>query len=128
MPGRKKTKTNKNRFEKHLSITDRCFYIQKGAFKMRYGYDLKNPMDREMYLKMRQREFERANNKDLTLQQAYTEYLKDNQKEMEYFKWRDRQEQEIKKEQQKQKEDFIKEVEEETETAINDIIKSLKFN
>lgn len=45
---------------------------------MRYGYDLKNPMDREMYLKMRQREFERVNNKDLTLQQSYTEYLKDN--------------------------------------------------
>ena len=85
MPGRKKTKTNKNRFEKHLSITDRCFYIQKGAFKMRYGYDLKNPMDREIYLKMRQREFERANNKDLTLQEAYTQYLKDNQIERDYF-------------------------------------------
>ena len=95
---------------------------------MRYGYDLKNPMDREMYLKMRQREFERANNKDLTLQQAYTEYLKDNQKETEYFVWRDRQEQEIKKEQEKQKDDFIKEVEEETEKAVNEILKSLKFD
>ena len=69
---------------------------------MRYGYDLKNPMDREMYLKMRQREFERVNNKDLTLSQAYTEYLKDNKKEMEYFLWRDRQEQELKKEREKQ--------------------------
>ena len=45
---------------------------------MRYGYDLKNPMDREMYLEMRKREFERVNNKDLTLSQAYAEYLKDN--------------------------------------------------
>ena len=95
---------------------------------MRYGYDLKKPMDREMYLKMRQREFERANNKDLTLQQAYTEYLKDNQKEMEYFLWRDRQEQEMKKEQEKQKDDFIKEVEEETEKAVNEILKLLKFD
>lgn len=103
-------------------------YLQKGAFEMRYGYDLKNPMDREMYLKIRQREFERANNKDLTLQQAYTEYLKDYQKEMEYFVWRDRQEQEMEKAQEKQKDDFIKEVKEETETAINDIIKSLKFD
>ena len=47
---------------------------------------------------------------------------------MEYLLWRDRQEQEMKKEQEKQKDDFIKEVEEETETAINDILKSLKIN
>lgn len=47
---------------------------------------------------------------------------------MEYFVWRDRQEQEMKKAQEKQKDDFIKEVKEETETAINDIIKSLKFD
>lgn len=47
---------------------------------------------------------------------------------MEYFLWRDRQEQEMEKAQEKQKDDFIKEVKEETETAINDIIKSLKFD
>lgn len=34
----------------------------------------------------------------------------------------------MKKAQEKQKDDFIKEVKEETETAINDIIKSLKFD
>ena len=34
----------------------------------------------------------------------------------------------MKKKREKQKEDFIKEVEEETEKAIDDILKSLKFN
>lgn len=34
---------------------------------MRYGYDLKNPRDREMYLKKRKREIERVNNKELNL-------------------------------------------------------------
>lgn len=47
---------------------------------------------------------------------------------MEYFKYKDSQEQEMEKAQEKQKDDFIKEVKEETETAINDIIKLLKFD
>lgn len=34
----------------------------------------------------------------------------------------------MKKEQEKQKDDFIKEVEEETEKAVNEILKSLKFD
>jgi hypothetical protein len=44
---------------------------------MRYGYDLNDPLDRKMYLYKKQKEFERVNNKDLTLSQAYTEYLKE---------------------------------------------------
>lgn len=124
MPGRKKTKTNKNRFEKHLLIMDRCFYIQKGAFKMRYGYDLKNPMDREMYLEMRKREFERVNNKDLTLSQAYAEYLKDNKKEMDYFRFRDKMEQEQEKEMEKQLEEQIeKQLPEFIEKTLADLLK-----
>lgn len=91
---------------------------------MRYGYDLNDPLDRKMYLYKKQKEFERVNNKDLTLSQAYTEYLKESQLEMEYFKLREQQEQEF----EKTKENFLKEVEEETEKAVNDILKSLNFN
>ena len=43
---------------------------------------------------------------------------------MEYFLWRDRQEREL----EQMKTEFIKEVEEETETAVYDILKSLKFD
>ena len=61
---------------------------------MRYGYDLRDTRDREMYLKMKKREFERVNNKDLNLQQAYTEYLKDSFMERDYFIQREKEEQE----------------------------------
>jgi hypothetical protein len=39
----------------------------KGAKTMRYGYDLRDTRDREMYLKMKKRELERVNNKELNL-------------------------------------------------------------
>ncbi len=93
---------------------------------MRYGYDLKNPMDREMYLKMKQREFERVNNKDLTLQQAYTEYLKDSFKERDYFILRDKMEQEQEKEMEKQLEEQIeKQLPEFIEKTLADLLKGL---
>lgn len=91
---------------------------------MRYGYDLKNPMDREMYLEMRKREFERVNNIDLTLSQAYAEYLKDNKKEMEYFKFRDKMEKEQEKEIEKQIEEQIeKQLPDFIEKTIADLLK-----
>ena len=37
---------------------------------MRYGYDINNPIEREMLLNRFERNFKRANNKDLTLQEG----------------------------------------------------------
>lgn len=91
---------------------------------MRYGYDLTNPKEMEMYVQKKQREYQRAFNPNLTIQEKYIEFIKEQQAEFDYFQERDRQEREL----EQMKTDFIKEVEEETETAINDIIKSLKFD
>lgn len=60
----------------------------------------------------------------MTIQEKYIEIIKERQKEFKYFQEQDRQE----KEMEQMKTEFIKEVEEETETAINDILKSLKIN
>ena len=79
-------------------------------------------MDRKMYLEMKKREFERVNNKDMTLSQAYTEYLKDNQKEMEYFRLRD----EIEKAQAAEAEKEIeKQIEERLPQFLDDVLKDL---
>ena len=94
---------------------------------MRYGYDLKNPMDREMYLKMRQREFERVNNKDLTLQEAYTQYLKDSQIERDYFIQRDKMEAAAAAEAEKIIEQEIeKKLQPLLESSLNEILKGLQ--
>jgi hypothetical protein len=60
----------------------------------------------------------------LTPQEKYIEYIKEQQKEFEYFQERDRQEKEL----EQMKTDFIKEVEEETETAVYDLLNLLKFD
>lgn len=94
---------------------------------MRYGYDLKNPRDREMYLKKRKREIERVNNKDLNLQQAYTEFLKDSFMERDYFIQRDKEEKEaaatIEKEIQEQIEKQLPQV---LDDVLNDLLKDFK--
>lgn len=91
---------------------------------MRYGYDLRNPKEMEMYVQKKQREYQRAFNTNLTPQEKYIEYIKEQQKEFEYFQERDRQEKEL----EQMKTDFIKEVEEETETAVYDLLNLLKFD
>ncbi len=94
---------------------------------MRYGYDLRDTRDREMYLKMKKREFERVNNKDLNLQQAYTEYLKDSFMERDYFIQREKEEQEaaaaIEKEIQEQIEKQLPQV---LESALDSLLKDFK--
>lgn len=91
---------------------------------MRYGYDLRNPKEMEMYVQKKQREYQRAFNPNLTPQEKYIEYIKEQQKEFDYFQERDRQEKEL----EQMKTDFIKEVEEETETAVYDLLNLLKFD
>ena len=94
---------------------------------MRYGYDLKNPRDREMYLKMRKREFERVNNKDLTLQEAYTEYLKDSFMERDYFLQRDKEEKEAAAEMEKEiQEQIEKQLPQFLDDVLNDLLKDFK--
>ena len=84
-------------------------------------------MDREMYLKMRQREFERVNNKDLTLQEAYTQYLKDNQIERDYFIQREKMEAAAAAEAEKIIEQEIeKKLQPLLESSLNEILKGLQ--
>lgn len=84
-------------------------------------------MDREMYLKMRQREFERVNNKDLTLQEAYTQYLKDSQIERDYFIQRDKMEAAAAAEAEKIIEQEIeKKLQPLLENSLNEILKGLQ--
>ena len=84
-------------------------------------------MDREMYLKMRQREFERVNNKDLTLQEAYTQYLKDSQIERDYFIQRDKMEAAAAAEAEKIIEQEIeKKLQPLLESSLNEILKGLQ--
>ena len=59
---------------------------------MRYGYDINNPIEREMLLNRFERNFKRANNKDLTLQEGLVYVMKEHREEMEYFIQREKQE------------------------------------
>ena len=94
---------------------------------MRYGYDLRDTRDREMYLKMKKRELERVNNKDLNLQQAYTEYLKDSFMERDYFIQREKEEQAAAAEMEKEiQEQIEKQLPQVLESALDSLLKDFK--
>jgi hypothetical protein len=44
---------------------------------MRFGYDMKNPIEREMYIEKHKRELQRAFDKDKTPQEKYIEFIKE---------------------------------------------------
>ena len=52
---------------------------------MRYGYDINNPIEREMLLNRFEKNFKRANNKELTFEEGFMEVMKEHREEMEYF-------------------------------------------
>lgn len=94
---------------------------------MRYGYDLRDTRDREMYLKMKKRELERVNNKELNLQQAYTEYLKDSFMERDYFIQREKEEQAAAAEMEKEiQEQIEKQLPQVLESALDSLLKDFK--
>ena len=64
---------------------------------MRYGYDLNNPLEREMYFKKHERDLQRMLNKGEDINKNFRDIIKETQEEIEYFKQREKQEQEEEK-------------------------------
>lgn len=44
---------------------------------MRYGYDMNNPIEREMYIEKHKRELQRAADNTKTPQEKYNEFIKE---------------------------------------------------
>lgn len=64
---------------------------------MRYGYDLNNPIERNMFFEKHQRSLQRMFNSDKKTSLNFAEVIKEIQEELNYFKQREKQEQEIEK-------------------------------
>ena len=56
---------------------------------MRYGYDMQNPIEREMYIEKHKRELQRAADQTKTPQEKYAEFIREQQAEFDYFYKRD---------------------------------------
>lgn len=86
--------------------------------KMKYGYDFNNPKEREMYFQKRQRDLKRQIN-TVDINDGLWEIIKEHQNEIQYFREREREDFQLTPEQEKQ-------ITEEIETAVNDLLNSLK--
>lgn len=86
--------------------------------KMKYGYDFNNPKEREMYFQKRQRDLKRQIN-TVDINDGLWETIKEHQNEIQYFREREREDFQLTPEQEKQ-------ITEEIETAVNDLLNSLK--
>ena len=69
---------------------------------MRYGYDMNNPIERQMYIDKHKRDLQRQFDNTKTPQEKYNEIIKEQQKEFEYFRNREKMEIELEKELEKQ--------------------------
>ena len=69
---------------------------------MRYGYDMNNPIERQMYIDEHKRDIQRQFDDTKTPQEKYNEIIKEQQKEFEYFRNREKMEIELEKELEKQ--------------------------
>lgn len=85
---------------------------------MRYGYNLNNPKEREMYFQKRQRDLKRQINTG-DINDGLWEIIKEHQNETQYFREREREDFQLTPEQENQ-------IAEEIETAVNDLLNSLK--
>ena len=97
---------------------------------MRYGYDLNNPLEREMYFKRLVRNLQRANDKNITFEQGFNEVMKEHQEEMEYFLQREKQEKYIREKLEKQirkelEKEIEKEIENKVEKKLDEIVKEM---
>lgn len=64
---------------------------------MRYGYDMNNPIERQMYIDKHKRDLQRQFDDTKTPQEKYNEIIKEKQKEFEYFRNREEMEKELEK-------------------------------
>ena len=69
---------------------------------MRYGYDMKNPIERKMYNDKHKRDLQSQFDDTKTPQEKYQEIIKEQKKEFEYFRNREKMEIELEKELEKQ--------------------------
>ena len=86
--------------------------------KMKYGYDFNNPKERKMYFQKRQRDLKRQIN-TVDINDGLWEIIKEHQNEIQYFREREREDFQLTPEQENQ-------ITEEIETAVNDLLNSLK--
>lgn len=86
--------------------------------KMKYGYDFNNPKERKMYFQKRQRDLNRQIN-TVDINDGLWEIIKEHQNEIQYFREREREDFQLTPEQENQ-------IVEEIETAVNDLLNSLK--
>jgi hypothetical protein len=85
---------------------------------MKYGYDFNNPKERKMYFQKRQRDLKRQIN-TVDINDGLWEIIKEHQNEIQYFREREREDFQLTPEQENQ-------ITEEIETAVNDLLNSLK--
>lgn len=90
---------------------------------MRYGYDLKNPKERDMYLRKKQQEYQRANDTTKTEQEKFNEIIKERQAELEYFREREKQQKNIENDIEKQIEKELPKI---IETKLQELLKGFK--
>ena len=94
---------------------------------MRYGYDMNNPIEREMYFEKHQREMQRAADNTKTIQEKYNEFIKEQQAEFEYFRKRDLREKAAAAEAEKQiQEQIEKQLPQILDNVLNDLLKDFK--
>lgn len=86
--------------------------------KMKYGYDFNNPKERKMYFQKKQRDLKRQIN-TVDINDGLWEIIKEHQNEIQYFREREREDFQLTPEQENQ-------ITEEIETAVNDLLNSLK--
>ena len=84
---------------------------------MRYGYNLNNPKEKEMYFQKRQRDLKRQIN-TVDINDGLWEIIKEHQNEIQYFREREREDFQLTPEQENQ-------IAKEIETAVNDLLNSL---
>lgn len=84
---------------------------------MRAIYNLNIPEERKMYLEIKTNNYKRQIDDTKTIQEKYNDIIKERQIQFDF----------INNYLEQIENDFIKEVEQKTETAVNEILKSLNF-
>lgn len=90
---------------------------------MRYGYDLTNPTEKQMYLDKKEKQMKRAQDTTKTLKEKYVEFIKQEQQEYKYFYNRDLQEKEAAEAEKQIKEQIEKELPQLLEKTMSDLLK-----
>lgn len=91
---------------------------------MRYGYDMNNPIERQMYIDKHKRDLQRQFDDTKTPQEKYNEIIKEQQKEFEYFRNREKMEIELEKELEKQAAEKLPDI---LEKQITELLKGFEM-